>query len=53
LKSSGKDIEIDLEMVGGKGKEGKVLNLIEYAERRNCLPSLLTAVRQARPGISI
>jgi hypothetical protein len=40
-------------MAGGTTKEGIILNLIEYVERRNCLPSLLTAVRQARPGISI
>lgn len=53
LKSTGKDLEIDLEMVGGTGKEAKILNLIEYMERRNCLPSLITAVRSARPDISI
>lgn len=53
LKSAGKDFEVDLEMAGGKGKEGKIQKLIEYVERRECLPSLFTAVRQARPGISI
>jgi hypothetical protein len=53
LKSAGQDFEVDLEMAGGTTKEGIILNLIEYVERRNCLPSLLTAVRQARPGISI
>jgi hypothetical protein len=53
LKVTDKDIEIDLEIAGGTGKEIKILNLIDYLERRNCLPSLFTAVRSARPNISI
>jgi hypothetical protein len=53
LQNGGKDLEIDLEIAGGTTKEGKILNLIEYLENRNCLPSLLTAVRRARPEISI
>ena len=53
LMRGGKDLDVDLEIVGGKTKEGIILNLIGYMERRQCLPSLLTAVRQARPGISI
>lgn len=53
LKVTDKDIEIDLEIAGGTGKEVKILNLINYLERRNCLPSLFTAVRSARPHISI
>ncbi len=53
LKGAGKDFEVDLEIVGGKTKEAKILNLIGYVESQNCLPSLLTAVRRARPEISI
>jgi hypothetical protein len=53
LKIAGKDLEVDLEIAGGTTKEGKILKLIEYLEHRNCLPSLLTAVRRARPEISI
>lgn len=53
LKIAGKDLEVDLEIVGGKTKEGKIQNLIEYVERQDCLPSLLAAVRRARPEISI
>ncbi len=53
LRSAGKDFEVDLEMAGGNGREGKIQKLIDYLERRECLPSLFAAVRQARPGISI
>ncbi len=53
LKAAGKDLEVDLEIAGGTTKEGKILNLIEYLEHRNCLPSLIAAVRRARPEISI
>ena len=41
----------DLEMVGGEGKRAKVLNLIQYLERRNYLSYLVSAVRKARPEI--
>jgi hypothetical protein len=53
LKRDGKDYEVNLEMVGGEGKETQVLNLIEYLENRACLGYMIKAVRIARPGIGI
>jgi len=42
---------VNLDMVGGEGKRTKVLNLIDYLDRRGRLPYLVSAVRQARPEI--
>jgi len=42
---------VNLEMVGGEGKRAKVLNLIQYLERRGYLSYLVSAVRKARPEI--
>jgi len=44
-------LPINLEMVGGSGKAGKILKLIEYLDRRGYLSYLVDAVRKERPGI--
>jgi hypothetical protein len=50
MKNSGINLEINMEIVGGDGKVAKVLNLIEYLDRRGYLSHLVNAVRQLRPG---
>jgi hypothetical protein len=44
-------LQVNLEMIGGSGKSGKVLKLIDYLDRRGYLDYLLRAVRETRPGI--
>ena len=51
LKDAGIDLQVNLEIVGGEGKTIKVLNLIQYLDRRGYLGYLVAAVRRARPGI--
>jgi hypothetical protein len=51
LADAGINLEVNLEMVGGEGKRAKVLNLIQYLERRGYLSYLINAVRKARPEI--
>ncbi|MDQ1640639.1 MAG: hypothetical protein QOF62_3978 [Pyrinomonadaceae bacterium] len=51
LKADGIELAVNLDMVGGEGKRTKVLNLIDYLDRRGRLPYLVSAVRQARPEI--
>lgn len=51
LADAGINLEVNLEMVGGDGKRAKVLNLIQYLERRGYLAYLVSAVRKARPQI--
>jgi hypothetical protein len=51
LADAGINLEVNLEMVGGEGKRAKVLNLIQYLERRGYLSYLVSAVRKARPEI--
>jgi hypothetical protein len=51
LAQAGIDLQVDMELVGGTGKRGKVLNLINYLDRRGYLASLVTSVRRERPGI--
>ena len=51
LKDAGIDLLVSLEIVGGNGLTMKVLNLIQYLDRRGYLGYLVTAVRRARPGI--
>ncbi len=53
MKREGLDLEIDLEIAGGTNKEGKILNLIHYLERRDSLQFLVTAAQRARPNLSI
>ena len=52
LTASGiKDVQVSLDYVGGNSLPAKVLNLIEYLDRRVYLSYLVSAVRQVRPGI--
>jgi hypothetical protein len=44
-------LQVNLELVGGSGKPGKMLNLIGYLDRRGYLVYLVAAVRRARPGV--
>jgi hypothetical protein len=50
LAGDGIELPVNMEMVGGTGKTGKILNLIQYFDRRGYLAYLVTAVRRARPG---
>jgi hypothetical protein len=50
LAANGIALQVNLELVGGSGKPGKVLSLISYLDRRGHLTYLVTAVRRARPG---
>jgi hypothetical protein len=51
LEEQGISLQVNLEMVGGSGKVGKVLNLIGYLDRRDYVGYLVEAMRQARPGV--
>jgi hypothetical protein len=51
LAADGIALQVSLELVGGSGKPGKVLNLIAYLERRGCLHYLVNAVRRSRPEL--
>jgi hypothetical protein len=42
---------VDIEKVGGKGRGAKVLNLIEWADRRDWYSELVEGVRRVRGGI--
>ena len=43
-------VQVNLDMVGGQGKAAKVLELIEYLDRRGYLDYLVNAARRVRPG---
>ena len=49
LKDAGLPLQVNLEIVGGSGKRSKVLNLIQYLDRRGYLGYLVRAVLDARP----
>jgi hypothetical protein len=49
LKDAGLPLQVNLEIVGGSGKRAKVLNLIQYLDRRGYLGYLVRAVLDARP----
>ena len=51
LRANGINLEVNLDIFGGDGKRAKVLNLIQYLDRRSYLPYLIDAVRRARPDI--
>ena len=53
LKHEGVDLNLDLEIVGGTNKENKIVNLIEYLERRDLLEYLVTAAQQERRNLRI
>ena len=46
----GRPLQVNLEILGGSGKRAKVLNLIQYLDRRGYLGYLVAAMRQLRPG---
>ncbi len=52
LKDRGIGLQVNLDMVGGQSKTGKVLNLIEYLDHRGYLGCLEAAARRLRPGAS-
>jgi hypothetical protein len=51
LRNDDIDLAVDAETVGGTTKEGIVLNLIAYLQRRGYLAYLVTAVDRDRPGL--
>ena len=51
LERAGSDIRVSLAIVGGRGLETIVANLIDYLDRRGMLHYLLDAVRKAQPGL--
>jgi hypothetical protein len=51
LRDNNIELQLNLEIVGGSGKAIKVLNLIQYLDRRGHLDYLVSTVRNARPGI--
>ena len=53
LKRDEVEMEIDLEIVGGTNKEAKIVNLIEYLERRDSLVYLINAARRSRDNFGI
>ena len=48
LADNGIKLPVSIEMVGGNGKPQKVLNLIEYLDRRGYLPYLVRLVAGMR-----
>lgn len=52
LNARGHGIRLSLEELGGSSKPAKVLNLIEFLDRRQLLNTLVETVRQQRPGQS-
>ena len=53
LTNAGKPTQISLDMVGGSTLPAKVLNLIEYLDRRGYLNYLVDQVRKERPNLSL
>lgn len=51
LEAAGHPVKVTPAIVGGKGLEAIVKNLIAYLEQRELLPFLLDAVREAQPGL--
>jgi len=50
LNARGHDVHVSLDEVGGATKTAKLLNLIEFLDRRRLLDFLVQAVREQRPG---
>jgi hypothetical protein len=48
LKKAGIEQQVNLEIVGGSGKELQILNLIQYLDRRGYLSYLIAVVRSVR-----
>ncbi len=53
LRDQGKDLQVNLEVVGGSGKKSKILNLIDYLYRRGLLAHLVVAVMEERPELRL
>jgi hypothetical protein len=51
LLQDGIKLKVNLELLESSGKRGKILDLIEYLDRRLYLAYLVNAVRRARRGI--
>ena len=51
LERAGSDIRVSPAVVGGRGLETIIANLIDYLDRRGMLNHLLDAVRKAQPGL--
>jgi nucleoside phosphorylase len=51
LQNEKTEVRVTPEIVGGRGLEAIILNLIEYLDRRGLLHYLLEAVRNIQPGI--
>lgn len=51
LADAGLTLQVNLDMVGGVGKTGRVLNLIQYLDRPGHLAYLVRAARRMRPGL--
>ncbi len=49
-KTLGHDVGVSLDDIGGTTKPVKILNLIEFLDRRRLLGVLVQAVREQRPG---
>jgi hypothetical protein len=47
------EMGIDFEVISGEGKEGKVVGLLDYVERRQRMGDLLEAVRRKRKDIKV
>jgi hypothetical protein len=45
------DLGADYENLGGEGKAGKVLSLVDHVRRRRCFPELLVVGRKLRPDV--
>ena len=45
------ELAIDLDDIGGQSKQAQARELVEYMARRDRLPDLERAVRQARPSL--
>jgi len=42
------DLDVDYDALGGKGKTGKVTELVAWFDRRDCIPELIGAAEAAR-----
>jgi hypothetical protein len=51
FRADGINEPLDLEIVGGKSKATKVLNLIQFLDRRGRLGYIIQMVRASRPGL--
>lgn len=50
LNDNSISLQVNLDIVGGSSKAGKILNLIDYLDRRGYVDYLVRTVREARPG---